>query len=315
MEIDKVEQTSPFFDDLTTPPQSKWFGYAISIPTASEAMNMLGGWVSWVLEEASRFGELGDEMIGLRAEVDNTDEVYTGIVGDREINSKVRVTAINGIQNTKEAAIASWEKISALFTTRIHFVYNETKGSVATDGTHAVWDKYVRESPKTVKALADHWQRLLDEMGDGGMIYHIAHSHGALLTTQAADMVSPQVRSRLIIRTFGAFQSPHHKDFADLKNIICPDDPVIWLNNYEDDGSIVRVQGVPTPYSFFRDPAAFLHENHSLTRGPYWRYLTEYEGYNFRKKYESYSSKFATWVESFWAGPDKESATQGAGSP
>ena len=113
-------------------------------------------------------------------------------------------------------------------------------------------------------------------------------------------MVSPEVRSRLIIRTFGAFQSPHHKDFADLKNVICPDDPIVWLNSYEDDGSIVRVPGVVNGSSFFSDPAAYVNGNHSLTKGPYWRYLVEHESFNFREKYESYTSKFTSWVGSFW---------------
>jgi len=300
MKLERIESDpSPFFEDLTTPRATRWLGHEVSVPSASEIAAQSWVWISWAFEEASRFGELGEEMTVIPGEVNSTGDVITGVVGEHEINSLIRVTAINGIQNTQEAAIAGWEKISKLFKTRVHFVYNETKGSVVTDSAHAVWDKYVRESPKTVKALANHWESLLEEMGDGGMIYHIAHSHGALLTTQAADMVSPKVRSRLIIRTFGAFQSPHHKDFADLKNVICPDDPVVWLNNYEDDGSIVRVAGLSASSSFL-DTATLINENHGLTHGPYWRYLVEHESYNFCEKYESYSSKFRTWIGSFW---------------
>lgn len=303
MNLNRVgNETSPFFEDLTPTEKSQWLGFDITLPSSSEVGALTWEWVSWAFQEASHFGELGDNMTVIRGEVNSSDEVVSGVVGDREISNKIRVTAINGIQNTQEFAIGSWEKISKLFGTKVHFIYNETKGSVATDGAHAVWDKYVRENPKTVEVLAKHWERLLEEVGDDGLIYHIAHSHGALLTTQAADMVSPKVRSRLVIRTFGAFQSPHHKDFADLKNIICPDDPIVWLNNYEDDGSIVRVAGDPNAPSFFTDPAGYMNEIHSLTMGPYWRYLVEHESYNFREKYESYSSKFATWVESFWRG-------------
>ena len=138
----------------------------VTLPTSSELAEQSWQWVSWAFEEASRFGELGDQMTVIRGEVDNRGEIVTVVVGEHEINKKIRVTAINGIQTTQECAVATWEKVSKLFGTRVHFVYNETKGSVATDGTHAVWDKYVRENPKTVKALANHWESLLKEMGD-----------------------------------------------------------------------------------------------------------------------------------------------------
>ena len=225
-----------------------------------------------------------------------SEDSLIGVVGPGEISAHVRVTAINGIQYNRKDALDLWRDVAELFGTSVHFVYNETKGPRFIDGTHAFFDKYVRDNPKVVRALAGHWESLLDEMGEGGMIYHIAHSHGALLTTQAASLVSSHVRSRLIIRTFGALENPYQRDFADIKNIVCTDDPVVrWLNWYDEPGNVIRIPGVAKPKN--------VHQNHSMRGEPYWSYLRDYESFAFRERYESKFSKFKQWLLSFWPFP------------
>ena len=61
----------------------------------------------------------------------------------------MRVTAVNGIQYNRADATALWEDIAELFGTRVHFVFSETKGPRFIDGTHAFFDKYVRDNPKS----------------------------------------------------------------------------------------------------------------------------------------------------------------------
>jgi hypothetical protein len=304
MDLEKIESPSPFFEDLTPGYEGFFWGYRVSIPSFEKIQALTYEWLLWMLEEAGRFGEIGDRSVVIEGDIEVSKDVFTGSVGEKEINARVRVTAINGIQHEKNDAIHLWEDISKLFATRVHFIYNETKGSKAVDGTHAFWDKYVRENPGTAKVLAEKWEELLKEMGDDGYIYHIAHSHGALLTTQAADMVSSEVRSRLIIRTYGAFQNPHQQDFADIKNIVCIYDPIVrWLNWYEDRGDVVRLKGVENPES--------INENHSLRGAPYWNYLKDHESFNFREKYESSYSKMKTWIWSLWDSP-KADLSEGA---
>lgn len=221
------------------------------------------------------------------------EESLIGVVGPGEINARVRVTAVNGIQYRRVDAIDLWKDVAELFGTCVHFVVSETKGPRLIDGTHAFFDKYVRDNPKIVRALAEHWESLLDEMGEGGVIYHIAHSHGALLTTQAAAQVSSYVRSRMIIRTFGALENPYQRDFADIKNIVCAEDPVIrWLNWYEESSNVIRVPGIEKPKK--------INDNHSMRGEPYWSYLRDCESFDFRQKYETTFSKFKQWVLSFW---------------
>lgn len=222
-----------------------------------------------------------------------SEESLIGVVGPCEINPRVRVTAVNGIQYNRADVIELWEDVARLFGTRIHFVLSETKGPRFIDGTHAFFDKYVRDNPKVVRALAEHWERLLEEMGEGGVIYHIAHSHGALLTTQAAAQVCAEVRSRLIIRTFGALENPYQRDFADIKNIVCSQDPVVrWLNWYEEQSNVIRIPGLAKPKN--------INDNHSMRGEPYWSYLRDYESFAFREKYESKFAKFRQWLFSFW---------------
>lgn len=221
------------------------------------------------------------------------EESLIGVVGPGEINAHVRMTAINGIQYKRSDAVKLWEDVAELFGTCIHFVFSETKGPRFIDGTHAFFDKYVRDNPKVVGALAKHWETLLEEMGDGGVIYHIAHSHGALLTTQAAAQVSAYVRSRLIIRTFGALENPYQRDFADIKNIVCSQDPVVrWLNWYQEQSNVICIPGVANPKN--------INDNHSMRGEPYWSYLRDYESFAFREKYESKFTKFIQWLSSFW---------------
>lgn len=228
------------------------------------------------------------------------EESLIGVVGPGEISASVRITAVNGIQYNRADVIELWQGVAALFGTSVHFVFSETKGPRFIDGTHAFFDKYVRDNPRVVNALAKHWEKLLGQMGEDGLIYHIAHSHGALLTTQAAAQVSPYVRSRLIIRTFGALQNPYQRDFADIKNIVCTEDPVVrWLNWYEEEANVVRIPGVAKP----TNP----NENHSMCGEPYWSYLRDYESFAFREKYASRFSKFKQWLFSCW--PFSKNAT------
>jgi hypothetical protein len=272
------------------------------LPTRGELALLTNDLFHWILKEAERFGELTN-FYAKPVEDDFTGEVIRGVIGDEEISNKVRLSAINGIYCPYDETIEMWGDVSKLFKSKVHYVYNETKGTFVTDGTHALWDKYVRMNPKTITALARHWESLLDEMDDDGMIYHIAHSHGALLTSQAADLVSSEVRRRLIIRTFGAFQSPHQKDIADLKNIVCPDDPVIWLNHYREGPDVIRVPGVKNPVTPLEDAEMFIRQNHSLTEGPYWEYLSRIESYNFRERYEGTYTKWYNWFDTLWNGP------------
>jgi hypothetical protein len=219
--------------------------------------------------------------------------VYVGAVGLREISSSVRMTAINGIQYNLENVTKLWADIATLYGTRIHFVHNNTHGPRAVDGALAFWDRYVRENPNVIHALAEHWEQMYEEVGDEGYIYHLAHSHGALLTEQAAELVSSKVRSRMIVRTFGALQNPYQSDFADIKNIACVDDPIVrWLNWYEDRGDVVRLEGIVNPKS--------VEENHSLRGAPYWCYIRDYDSILFRRQFEGRLAKFLQWLGSFW---------------
>ncbi len=215
----------------------------------------------------------------------------TGIIGDYEINPKVRLSTINGIQYTIEHAKNLWEAVSKEFSTRVHYVYYPTKGHQIYDSTAAIWEKHIQINEDLVNTLVEHWKGLIEEVGGlegDGCIYHIAHSQGGLITSRAASKLPPEYRKKIHMITYGAHEHPL-QEFASLTNVMCRADRIDYFNPYDSDHlSVILVDSI----------SGGIYENHGIEPGnAYWPHIQK-TAKDFRGKYESYSSRAWNWAKS-----------------
>lgn len=228
-----------------------------------------------------------------------TTQEPIGEVGNREINPRVRISAINGIQYTLLHARSLWTAVSNEFGTKIHYVYYPTKGHQFVDGSTALWEKHFQVNEELVDLLVEHWKGLIEEVGGvngPGVIYHIAHSQGGLVTSRAARKLPPEYRRKIHMITYGAHEHPL-LEFASLTNVMCKADRIDYFNPYDTDHpSVVLIDPIP---------GGTIYANHGVEPGQvYWKHI-QMTAKDFRQKYESYPSRVWTWVQGYlptWLG-------------
>jgi hypothetical protein len=236
-----------------------------------------------------------------------TTQEPIGEVGSREIHPRVRVSAINGIQYTLLHARSLWTAVSNELGTKVHYVYYPTKGHQFVDGSTALWEKHFQINEQLVDLLVDHWKSLIEEVGGvngPGVIYHIAHSQGGLVTSRAARKLPPEYRRKIHMITYGAHEHPL-LEFASLTNVMCKADRIDYFNPYDTDHpSVVLIDPLP---------GGSIYDNHGVEPGQvYWKHI-EMMAKDFRQKYESYPSRVWTWIQGYlptWLGGSSISTSE-----
>jgi RHS repeat-associated protein len=185
------------------------------------------------------FGQFTLFLIGYKI-----DPPEVGIWGEFELSDQLRLTAINGILNSRADCIESVEYISqSMGGTRVHYVYHASQGYTQ-DLFKCVLAKFGFSTYRST-ALADLWLSLSEEMGgigQGGLIIHFAHSLGGADTLQASRSIPKGLKKMIRIITFGSASLIESDGFESATNYVCRRDiisfvasPINYMRSFWDD--------------------------------------------------------------------------------
>lgn len=211
------------------------------------------------------------------------DSPETGCHGSKEL-SNVRITAINGILNLREHCLGAVDVISKTHgNANVHYVFHPTEGWTW-DVIKGALAKFGFTSSRA-RMLADHWKRLIQEMGGpqgGGTIIHYAHSIGGTHTILAKDLLTPEEQRMIQVITLGSATIIPDTGFGSVVNYISKRDavsffadPISYLKSHFDPSSNVMHVG-----SYYGIPLV----DHLLSMETYRRVI-ETLGEQFVKRY------------------------------
>ncbi|KAF3363032.1 putative rhs family protein [Chlamydiales bacterium STE3] len=136
----------------------------------------------------------------------STHPVTAGVYGEGEINSKVRVSFINGMMNNEYWVLESVKALSKSHGgVNVHYVHRPT-GPLFFDAMRAFMVKIGYITPHA-RALAEKWRELIKEMGGadaGGTILHFSHSIGSSETFAALNLLSSAEQKMIRGYSFGS---------------------------------------------------------------------------------------------------------------
>lgn len=159
------------------------------------------------------------------------EDPEVGIVGNGELNDKVRVTLINGMLNIRKWAEANARLISTTHANvNVHFVYRPTRGWMH-DLIKAGWCQIGFSSYES-KLLAETWKELINEMGGpegGGTIVHYAHSIGGADTYAATAHLTPEEQKMIKVISLGSPLIIPHEGFGSVINYMSLRDGICFL--------------------------------------------------------------------------------------
>jgi hypothetical protein len=153
---------------------------------------------------------------------------------------RTRLTWINGIGHTLAHMEEGQAFISAKFGGKpVEWCHNPTAmlhdedwkgylGDLTQAGTHKM-GKITAE----VETLIQHLQRLIQAVGKRGVVLHIAHSQGALITALACKHLTPQQMSQMEVVCFGGaagLRKNAATPFRRCMNYYSVNDPLLLLN-------------------------------------------------------------------------------------
>lgn len=153
---------------------------------------------------------------------------------------KSRVTWINGIGHTLQHMEAGQAFISARFgDQKVEWCHNPTamahdedwKGYLG-DLTQATTQKMGMVTAE-VKTLTQHLRETIKQVGRRGIVVHIAHSQGALITALACKHLTPQEMNRMEVICFGGaacLMRSAVTPFRRCMNYYAINDPLLLLN-------------------------------------------------------------------------------------
>jgi RHS repeat-associated protein len=156
----------------------------------------------------------------------------SGVFGNGEISSKVRITFIHGIMNIRSDLVDNLRQLSAAHGgVNIHYIFRPTRGFC--------WDllkcgaiKFGWVSPEA-KQLIRTWKALIEEMGGvegDGKIIHYAHSLGGTDTFTALTFLTPEEQKMIDIRTIGSATLIPEEGYYTVMNYLSVRDGVGWCD-------------------------------------------------------------------------------------
>lgn len=175
---------------------------------------------------------LGEGMLTLFGY--NLDQSSFGVIGQGEVSNKVRITLINGILTKEQGHLENANVLSRLHGgANIHYVFHATGGWT--------WDMFNCVGAKLgvttayAECLAVKWKMLIEEMGGiegGGKIIHYAHSLGAVDTSNALTLLTPEEASMIEVVTLGSPKMIDDICCRSAKNYGAWRDGVTWFAMY-----------------------------------------------------------------------------------
>lgn len=210
-------------------------------------------------------------------------EQEVGTFGKGEMNSKVRITLINGIINARHDLQDTLEMVSAFHGgNNIHYIFRPTEGWTK-DVVKAGLVKCGWISPQA-KQLAARWRELIAEMGGvsgGGLIIHYAHSIGAVDTLSAKHLLKPEELNMIQVHTFGSPSILRPGGFQSVNNYVSRGDGVSLLDPVEYIKSLINA---PDHVTFVSSSWWIPLIDHQLTF-PAYRAILESLGKDFLELY------------------------------
>lgn len=135
-----------------------------------------------------------------------THSLESGTYGQSEASNFVRITAINGILNTRDYFAGTLEFLTKIHGgNNIHYVFRPTLGW-SNDLLQGLFIKLGFVS-SYAKELASTWRKLINDMGgvnSCGKIIHYCHSLGGADTISAASLLTPEERKMIDVISFGS---------------------------------------------------------------------------------------------------------------
>lgn len=178
------------------------------------------------------------------------EESKVGIVGNGELNDKVRVTIINGMLNMLE-----WAEENAMIVSKthgdinVHYVYRPTRGWTH-DLIKATLGKFGYSSYEA-QLLSQTWKELIQEMGGpegGGTIVHYAHSIGAADTYAARHFLTPEEQRMIRVISLGSPIIIPHEGFGSVINYMSIHDGIRYFILFAQKQNVVYLDsywGIP----------------------------------------------------------------------
>lgn len=224
---------------------------------------------------------------------------------------KTRLTWVNGIGYNTEHMELEAPVIARFFGgKKVEFYHNPTKmvdekdtKGYFSDLTQAGSQKYLGRITSEVNGLVEHLKAAVRSVEkQNGIVVHIAHSQGALVTSLAAKQLTPVEMSKIEVISFGGatpVRSTPETPFRRCINYYSVNDPLLFLNpsaesalrsgfnhhHYSSDNQSQKA--TEDEFCFLAprigDPIA----DHMLL-GPTYASALEWEGKRFERKYRTY---------------------------
>ena len=146
------------------------------------------------------------------------------------LGPRVRVTYINGIRTAEPDCRQHAELISDLFATPCYALWNKTAGAWA-DLSQATRQKLFAAETEEVLQLAQHLSQQLEAVGSNGVVVHVAHSQGALITALCSRHLSVAQRTRIHVIVLGGAASISDREYGSAINYYCSNEPMLYVDS------------------------------------------------------------------------------------
>mmetsp|Transcript_12012 Transcript_12012/g.17607 ORF Transcript_12012/g.17607 Transcript_12012/m.17607 type:complete len:332 (+) Transcript_12012:155-1150(+) len=208
--------------------------------------------------------------------------------------TRCRLTWVNGIAYNIDHVEQEKGDISKYFGgEKVDFCFNpsamkntEDTFGYAADLTQATTQKFGRITDE-VNALVKHLKEAVLQVGKKGVVVHIAHSQGALLTYLAAKQLSPLEMSKIEVIAFGgaaALRRSQETPFARVINYYSVNDPLLLV---VPPAAEALKSGFENEEFCFLAPRIGNPINDHYLLGPTYAQALAWEGKRFQQQYHS----------------------------
>ena len=215
----------------------------------------------------------------------------------------VRLTYINGIATHMEHMHMGEKEISKLFQEKVDFVWNPTAQQHLEDLTGWLGDLAQAGTQKLgritneVECLAEHLRTACRAVGPRGCVVHICHSQGALITSLACKLLTPDELTRIEILSFGgavAIRKTSAMPFRRVMNYYSVNDPLLWVApsaaQHLRSGRVVGAGEDDPEFCFLAPRLGDPIGDHDIL-GPTYSQALSWEGKRFQREHRSLGYK------------------------
>lgn len=223
-------------------------------------------------------------------------ETFIVMLVSAKVSVKTRLTWINGIAYSLKTADQERQQISRYFGgKKVVFCYNPTAMAHEEDMVGYLGDLTQAGSQKLglftaeVETLIQHLRDALAHVGERGVVIHIAHSQGALITALASRRLTPDEMQRIEVIAFGraaALRKTRETPFRRCMNYYSINDPLLFVVPS-------AVQALRSGFVTDNDEFCFLSPrvgdpivDHYLLSPTYAQAL-QWEGLRYQREYQS----------------------------